>query len=411
MTVPDGAAAAGRGRVGGVAGAGVAATVAVVHGLNDAYAAFLHPLLPRIMGKLGLSIALAAALAMILSLAASAVQPVMGYFADRYGRRTFVVLGPLVTAVCMSLIGSAGSFALLAALLAVAGVGSAAFHPPGASMAARVTEGRGSGLRLSFFSFGGAAGYAAGPLLAVGIVAAVGLERLWLAALPMVLIAPLIWRAVPAEPRPATARTPPRAGTVLRLLRGPLGLVFGISALGAFMQRVFLTMQPIAVSEAGGPEALGALTLSVYLAGQAVGSLTGGALSDRVDRRGLLVALSAFSFPAHAAAFALPAGSAGGLAAAAVAGLLNMALLPPIVVIAQEIVPEGAALMSGVVMGLAWAAGSVLVLGTGAVGDAFGPRTAALASTPVMLIAAALAAQRGLARHGRPRGGEAGVVG
>ncbi len=78
-----------------------------------------------------------------------------------------------------------------------------------------------------------------------------------------------------------------------------------------------------------------------------------------------------------------------------------MALMPPIVVIAQEIVPEGAALMSGVVMGLAWAAGSVLVLGTGALGDAFGPRTAALASTPVMLLAATLAAQRGLAGHRR----------
>jgi hypothetical protein len=31
----------------------VALTVAVAHGLNDAYAAFLHPLLPRIMDKLG----------------------------------------------------------------------------------------------------------------------------------------------------------------------------------------------------------------------------------------------------------------------------------------------------------------------------------------------------------------------
>ena len=130
------------------------------------------------------------------------------------------------------------------------------------------------------------------------------------------------------------------------------------------------------------------------------------------DLRLLLEVEAAARGQAARALAALATGDlAGALAAAAVAGLLNMALLPPIVVIAQEIVPEGAALMSGVVMGLAWAAGSVLVLGTGAVGDAFGPRTAALASTPVMLIAAALAAQPGLARHGRPRGGEAGMVG
>jgi len=44
-------------------GAGVTAlTVASAHALNDLYAAFLHPLLPRIMERLGLSIALAAVL-------------------------------------------------------------------------------------------------------------------------------------------------------------------------------------------------------------------------------------------------------------------------------------------------------------------------------------------------------------
>ncbi|NIP82324.1 MAG: MFS transporter, partial [Gemmatimonadetes bacterium] len=48
----------------GPSAAVVATVVAVAHGVNDAYAAFLHPLLPRIMDKLGLSIALAATLAM-----------------------------------------------------------------------------------------------------------------------------------------------------------------------------------------------------------------------------------------------------------------------------------------------------------------------------------------------------------
>src|SRR5688500_3891484 len=70
----------------------VPASIAVAHGLNDLYAAFLNPLLPRIMERLGLNIALAATLAMTLSLAASLVQPAMGHFADRYGRRTFIVM-------------------------------------------------------------------------------------------------------------------------------------------------------------------------------------------------------------------------------------------------------------------------------------------------------------------------------
>ena len=63
----------------------IALAVSVAHGTNDAYAAFLAPLLPRLMDNLGLSITLAATLAMILSLAASVLQPAMGYFADRVG--------------------------------------------------------------------------------------------------------------------------------------------------------------------------------------------------------------------------------------------------------------------------------------------------------------------------------------
>ncbi len=372
--------------------AGVAVTVAVLHGLNDMYAAFLHPLLPRIMDRLGLSIALAATLAMTLSLAASFVQPLMGWLADRFGRRLFVVAGPILSGIFLSLIGPAPTFAVLVVFLALGGLGSAAFHPPAASMAARVSEGGSSGARFSVFSFGGAAGYAVGPLVAVGIVTAFGLEQLWIAMIPVVVLAIVAYPILPATPRHVDAAPPPHPLAVLRLLRGPLGLIFGVSAIGAFLQRVFLTMQPILVNEAGGSEALGALSLSVYLGGQAVGTLASGTLSDRMDRRKLLIALSILSVPTHIAAFTLPTASVSGLVMTAIAGSLNMALLPPIVVMAQELVPSGESFMSGIVIGLAWAADSIGVLGTGVLGDLAGAQTAALASVPVMLVATVFAA-------------------
>src|SRR5688572_10647049 len=67
--------------VGGAYASGMARTAVVVslsHALIDAYAGFLPPLLPRIMDKMGLSIALAATLAMTFSLASSLVQPALG---------------------------------------------------------------------------------------------------------------------------------------------------------------------------------------------------------------------------------------------------------------------------------------------------------------------------------------------
>ncbi|MEE2899085.1 MAG: hypothetical protein VX815_11540, partial [Gemmatimonadota bacterium] len=45
----------------------VAIIVALLHGLNDAYASFVPPLLPRIMDDMGLSIALATTLAVTFS--------------------------------------------------------------------------------------------------------------------------------------------------------------------------------------------------------------------------------------------------------------------------------------------------------------------------------------------------------
>ena len=380
--------------------------MALAHGTTDAYVAFLHPLLPRIMGKLALSITQAAVLAMTLSIASSLVQPGLGWAADRFGRRWFVAAGPVITAVFLSAMGLAPGFMMLIALLVVGGLGSAAFHPPGASMAARVSEGRGSGLRLSLFSFGGAAGYAAGPLIAVQVVEWRGLEGLWVAMLPGVVVGVLVYVAVgrlDAGGRPV--RPPPSPLRILRSLAGPLGLVFGISAAGAFVQRVFLTLEPIIVAEAGGSEALGATILSTYLAAQAVGTLTSGWLTDRVDRRALLVTLTVLAVPAHVVIFLTPPGSLSGMVAAALAGAATMALLPPVVVMAQEMIPDGAAATSGIVMGLAWALGSVGVLGAGVLADAVGPVSAAVWSTPALLIGTVLAVRPALARYARATAG------
>ena len=361
-----------------------AVAIALTHGMNDMYSAFLHPLLPRIMDRLGLNVALAATLAMTLSLGGSLVQPAIGHLADRYGRRAFVVIGPAMTAVFMSLIGVAPSFIVLAVFLALAGLGSAAFHPPGAVIAALSGKGSSRGARYSFFSFSGALGYAIGPLVAVAIVSRGGMEALPYAMIPMLVYLPIVFLLVPSGAHERRqARHSHESISLRRALRGPLALVFGVSAVSAFMQRVYLTMKPILVAQAGGSEQAGATALSIYLAAQAVGSLAGGMLADRMDRRRLLILLSALSLPAHGLAFMLPPGSAGALVATVTAGFLNMALLPPLVLIAQELLPRGESLGSGIAMGAAWAAGSVAVLGIGVLADQIGVLGASMVAVPL----------------------------
>jgi FSR family fosmidomycin resistance protein-like MFS transporter len=385
-------------------GARIALAVALAHGVTDMYASFVPPLLPRIMDELGLSIALAAVLAVSYSISGALPQPVFGYAADRFGRRPFAVVGPLVTGVFVASVGFASSFWLLVGLLVMGGLGSAAFHPSGASYAVRVGEGKGGGARYSLFAFGGAVGFAIGPITAVTIAQWRGMEGLWIAMLPALFLAPLVYVALPSGRAGAGsgAALPPRPSAVLAHLRGPLGIMFGISATMAFVQRTYLTMEPIIVDAAGGSETLGAVALSVYLGAQAAGMVTGGLLADRVDRRLLLAHLCFWALPAHLLALWIGPNGFMGMALTACAGFLGLATLPPIVVMAQELVPTAASVSSGIVMGLAWATGSLGVLAVGAAADRVGANAAALLAMPVIVIAFALALHPSL-RSAPPR--------
>lgn len=380
----------------------VALAVAVLHGANDAYTAFVHPLLPRLMANLDMSIAAAAGATMTLSIAASLAQPLLGHVADRRGRRLMIVLGPVVSGIFLSMMGWAPTFGVLLLILAAGGLGSAAFHPPAVAVAAHVTGGRGSGMRHAVFSSGGTAGYAVGPLIAVWIVAWLGFRGLWVAVIPVLILAIVLYPVLPAGVKLAPIGPPLTMDRLARSLRGPLGLLFGVSAIAAFFQRMFLTMAPIVNADAGRSEMSGAYALSLYLAAQALGALTGGYLTDRVDRRWLLAGLTLIALPTHFFAFWFPAGSLAAFVSMALAGFVNMSVLPPIVVIAQEIRPDRAALYSGIVMGLAWAAGSAVVLAAGVLGDAIGARESALVVTPIMFLATLLAIHPALKPHGRP---------
>lgn len=255
---------------------------------------------------------------------------------------------------------------------------------------------------MSVFAFGGLFGFALGPLIVVSLVGTVGLSGMWVAMIPAIAVCGVLYKVIPADrPHPDTA-LPPRPLEVLRNLRGPLGVIFGISVLSGFVQRLFMTLSPIISFQDGVSEATGALILSVYMAGQAGGTLLGGVLTDRMDRTYLLAGLTAMAIPAHLLAFWLPAGSGLILLFAGVAGCLNLALMPPVIVLAQEIMPGGKGVSSGVVMGLAWAVGSVGVMGFGLLGDGIGPRPAAITALPLLAVGTVLSFHPTLRLHRKP---------
>ena len=91
------------------------------------------------------------------------LNPYVGAMADRISVRYFIILAPAMTAVPMSLIGLAPSYAILMILLFIAGISVSLFHVPAPVMVAKLS-GDHKGRGMSFFMTGGELARTVGPL-------------------------------------------------------------------------------------------------------------------------------------------------------------------------------------------------------------------------------------------------------
>ncbi|NLE77757.1 MAG: MFS transporter, partial [Chloroflexi bacterium] len=163
------------------------------HLTNDLYANSLTPIIPLLIQEFGLSMTMVGLLTTLRMLSGQVAQPLYGFLGDRLGRRWLLGLGPLLTVAVMGLSGWSPSYGVLALLVVVAGVGTAAFHPQGAALAG-AASGRRHNLGMGLFLSGGSLGAALAPWLIVPIVSKLGLRATLLAAVPGLLVALyLLW--------------------------------------------------------------------------------------------------------------------------------------------------------------------------------------------------------------------------
>ena len=148
--------------------------VSIGHFIHDVYSSFLAPLLPLLIEKLSISLTQAGLLSTMMQLPAL-INPWIGTLADRISVRWFIVLAPALTAVPMSMIGTAPTYGVLLILMVFAGISISVFHVPAPVVVARMSGSR-KGMGMSLFMVGGEAARAVGPMVAVGLVALMGLE-------------------------------------------------------------------------------------------------------------------------------------------------------------------------------------------------------------------------------------------
>jgi FSR family fosmidomycin resistance protein-like MFS transporter len=359
------------------------AVLSAGHLFTDVNQGAVAALLPFLVAERGLSLAAAGALILASTVSSSVVQPLFGIFSDNRSMAALLPLGVLFAGVGMSLASVAPNYPLILLCVVLSGLGVAAFHPEAARFANYV-----SGMRraqgMSFFSVGGNAGMALGPVLTTPLVLIFGLPGALFLALPATVMAAVLLHEIPRmlALKPEQAERGRRAPVPAPEHWGPFSRMVGIVVVRSFVYFgliAFVASYYERVLEAS--PAIGNAALTLMLAGGAAGTLIMGPLADRFGRRTILGA-SMFILGPLVFCFTL-SGPFVGMALLTLVGAATIGTFGVTVVMGQEYLPGRIGLAAGITMGLS--------IGLGGVGAPLLGFLADTAGLPVtMLVIAAL---------------------
>jgi FSR family fosmidomycin resistance protein-like MFS transporter len=374
------------------------------HFANDMLGGVLPILFPLMKLQFGLSNAELGLVALAFNATSSLTQPIFGYFSDTHGRRWFVPATLAWGALFAAGYGFVQSYAAFILLAGLAGIGSGAFHPLGASNAAAVSAARHQNAALSWYTVAGSFGYGLGPIIGSVLLAVFGPHGTLGLLVPGFLAAALIWPQMRLVERAREAHA--RVSQAVRAAPawGPLVRVVLVTMLRSWVFLSVLQLSPIWYAELGFDQAFyGPLAALTILTG-AVGTLSGGMLADRAGQKRVLAGSLALTIPALLLYVAFPGPQ--GLLLAALFGLFCNASLSVTLVMAQRLMPGRVGVASGLILGLGFVTGGLGVPITGSLADLFGMQ-AALSSLAVVLLLGSLIAltvpsERELARRTAP---------
>jgi len=349
------------------------------HLFTDLNQGAVAALLPFLISERGISLTAAGALVFAATVSSSVVQPLFGIFSDRRPIPALMPLGVLLAGVGMALVGVVPGYLQIFLCIVLSGIGVAAFHPESARFANYVSGSR-RARGMSFFSVGGNAGFALGPVVATPLVLAFGLPGTLFLALPAAIMAAALLLEVPRMLRFAPQEVADGGEESTRLPEhwGPFSRMIGVVAVRSFVYFglvAFVASYYERVLDTSA--AFGNAALTVMLFGGAAGTLVMGPLADRFGRRAV-VAASMLALPPLILCFTLT-GSYAGMALLALIGAATVGTFGVTVVMGQEYLPGRIGLAAGVTMGLSIGLGGVGAPLLGLLADGWGLPAAMLA--------------------------------
>ena len=283
------------------------------HLLNDLMQSLIPALYPMLKAQLQLDFAQIGMITLAFQLTASLLQPTVGIYTDRRPQPYSLALGMGSTLIGLVLLSMAADYSMVLLAAALVGTGSAVFHPE-ASRVARMASGGRYGV---------------------------------------------------AQAARSKAPVPPSRAVFYVLVL--MLLVFSrnvySSSLTSFFAFYLIGRFSLPVQEAQ-------VQLFIYMAAIAVGTLAGGAISDRIGRRPMIwiSILGALPFT-----LALPYANLFWTAVLTIViGIVMASAFPAILVYAHELVPGRVGLISGVFFGFAFGLGGLGAAAMGRIADAHG---------------------------------------
>jgi MFS transporter, FSR family, fosmidomycin resistance protein len=326
----------------------------------------------------GLDVAKAGWIATVIAMSGTALQPLFGSIADRFGPRRVILLGAILTSFAMllgpladyqatlnrvlpTLFGLSGFYLVVFIILAAGRLGQDMFHPAGAGLAGSFSARRGS-MFLAIFIAVGSIGFGLSQ-----IVFRTAYNNLGHHTEILLIPAAILWAFVWMWCKPVEALHARRVSVItslkaLRPVAGQILALFLILAISSGVMSGLFFLMPEFAHEKGYPSWLGqggAFGLIVF--GATMFMVPMGHLADRVGRRRTLIAMTILSAISYHAIVRLtlpvPVFILLCVAGGAFLGTVN----PLGVAFGQRIAPrENVSIVSAILMGWAWCLGGMV---------------------------------------------------
>lgn len=351
---------------------------------------------PMYKAKMGMDISQSAIWAAVASSVASLCQPFFGILADRQSAKRWIVLGTLIAAGMTFAVSFSDDIHLIFILLLAQGLGISAFHPAGTGQAGRSAPPRFKGTAISLFIMFGTMGFAfshSAVSLSFDITRDLwGWRTGFLIPLFILSIAAVCFALFIPLPQPRLSLSQNGIRQIRETLsfnRRPLLLFFVLNIVVSGMQLGSYFVLPEFLRSRGYSSSIyNGGAYSCFVMGSALMMVIVGYLSDRYGRRGMAIASFIAAIPLYFSfvlggsvsvwillplCFAI-GGAIGAVGPLAVAGAHD--LMPP----------QNLSLVSGIVMGAAWAVGSSVRIPMGLVTERCGFDTAYLALGSLLFV-------------------------